>query len=110
MEAILRKAAALGKAIGESDTCKALLEAEKQIDADGQVRKLMAEYDACSRGIQEKERKLEPVEVADKRRLQALHEQMQSNALVQGLLRAQADYAQMMTQVHGAIESNLKPR
>jgi len=110
MDEIVGKARQLALAIRESEVYKALVAAEKKLSENEDVRKLMENYDRQSRKIHEKETALKPVEVDDKRKLQQLHERMQSEPLVQELLRAQADYAQMMAKVNEAIDSNLKPK
>lgn len=110
MDEIVEKARELAMAIRGSEGYKALVSAEKKLGENAEVRKMMEDFDRQSRMIHEKETALQPVEVEDKRKLQQLHERMQSEPLVQELLRAQADYAQMMAKVNEAIDSNLKPK
>ena len=109
MQDILAKAGELASAIKKSSPYKALMDAQQQLDGNEPVRKLMADFDEYSRKIREKEKALQPVEVEEKRKVQQLREQMQSNALVQALLRAQADYAQLMAKVNETIEATLQP-
>jgi cell fate (sporulation/competence/biofilm development) regulator YlbF (YheA/YmcA/DUF963 family) len=110
MQEILAKAADLAQAIKKSKVYRSLLAAQDRLEKDGATKKLMQDFDEQSRQIREKEKKLTPVEVEDKRKLQQLRDQMQSNELVQELLRAQADYAQMMAKVNETIEMALQPR
>ena len=110
MQEILAKAADLAKAIKSSPIYRALMTAQDRLEKDEATKKLMQDFDEHSRMIRGKEKNMTPVEVEDKRKLQQLRDQMQSNALVQELLRAQADYAQMMAKVNETIEKALQPK
>ena len=105
MEEILAKADELAKAIRSSAVFKKFMAAQESLNNDEATKKLMQDVEEHRRKIAEKEKNQQPIEVAEKRQQQQLHEQMQSNKLVQNLLRAEADLALLMSKVNAAIES-----
>lgn len=109
MDEILDLAGKLGQAIARDARYKAVVEMEKQIAKDEPTRTLLAEYTAQQRKIAELEENMKPIEPADKRRLQELHERVAGNALVKRFSMAQFEYASLMRQVDEAIQSELAP-
>lgn len=109
MEAIIAKADELAKAIRGSEIFKTFMAAQKSLTEDEETRKLMEDVEAHRKKLQEKEKNQQPIEVEEKRRQQALHEQVQSNVLVQNLLKAETDLAMLMGKVNSTIEKVFKP-
>lgn len=109
MDDVLKKADELAKAIRGSDRFQGLQDAEKELAGDEVTSKLMAQYDELCRKLHDKEKNLEPVEVDEKHEQRDLGEKVKSNQLIQRLMRAQADYHEMMTKVSSIIESHLRP-
>jgi len=108
MQDIYEKAEELAGLIGQSKEYRELREAEKVIEANGEVKKLVDDFNDRAGKIAEKEKKQEPVEVDEKHELQKLREQLQGNEPLQGLLRAQTDYAMMMNKVNSILSGRLE--
>jgi cell fate (sporulation/competence/biofilm development) regulator YlbF (YheA/YmcA/DUF963 family) len=107
MDDVLTKADELARAIRASDRYRTLRKVETELDGDEETEALTREFEEARNAIAEKERAGRPVEVEDKRRLAAVQERVGASANLQRLLRAQADFYEMMNRVNGTIQSVL---
>jgi len=108
MQAILDKAEELANLIHESPAYKSLRAAELRINGDAEAKDLVERYNARTAILAEKQQNLEPVEPEDKRELQDVIQKMQSNQLMQELLRAQTEYAMLMNRINEVLRENLE--
>ena len=103
MEEILELAEKLGGLIRNDTRFRALMEAEKKVLADAEAKKLLEDFQAQSQKIMELERRMQPVEVEDKRRLRELHEKVASHPVIKELTKARVEYAELMNRVNRAL-------
>ncbi len=102
-EDILKAAADLGKLIAEHDAVKKVESVEKKLADDIDSQRLIADYSRCLQSLGEKEQSGQPIEVADKRKLEDLQRAMTSNLLLAQMQTAQMDYLDLMRQVDAVI-------
>ncbi len=104
MDEILRLAAKLGTQIGNDPKGKAMAEARVQLEGSLTDRQLLSDYEASQQKLHTLEESGKPIEPDDKRRLSELHGKVISSPIIKGLLKAQADYMELMTVVSQTIE------
>ena len=69
-----------------------------------EARQMLDDYENQQQKLGELQAANKPIEPADKRRLADLHQKVISNPLLKDLLKAQADYLELMTLVSARIE------
>jgi len=109
MEKVLELAARLGQEIRAHERHRLLREAEKNVLADPEARKIQDDLEKQLLRMRDLERQMKPVEVADKRELSRLQDLARSNPGLQELLKVQADYFEMMDKVNSTILRELAP-
>jgi cell fate (sporulation/competence/biofilm development) regulator YlbF (YheA/YmcA/DUF963 family) len=109
MEKLLELAATLGTEIRNHERYARLREAEQKVLDDPQAKEIQNQLSGQTRKVVELERSMRPIEVSDKRELARLQDAARSNPLIQGLIRAQADYFEMMNRINDAILEALRP-
>jgi len=109
MDEIIRRAELLGELIRRNERFVELRAAETQADADKEAKEVLQELNKHLLEISRKEQGKEPIEVEDKHRAQGLREAVASNPTLKRLSKAQADFAELMTQVNNAIRSKMLP-
>ena len=107
MERVLQLARRLGGAISDTERHKALEQARVQTADDASARELLDAFLKQQQHIDDLLRSNKPVEVADKQRLAELQNQVSSHEALQQLLKAQADYSELMHKVNEAIQAGL---
>jgi cell fate (sporulation/competence/biofilm development) regulator YlbF (YheA/YmcA/DUF963 family) len=107
MDEILELASKLGKAIAASERFQALRRAEEAIEKDEKAQQLTEALHKQSEKIRNLETKMEPVFPDDKRELARIQEEIAGHQPLKAFARAQADYAEMMARVNGAIRAEL---
>lgn len=110
MQAIYDKAEELADLIISSSAYRNLRAAEKDVEGNEGVKKLVDQFNQHLTTMAEKERKLQPIEPEEKHELQRLREQMQGNEMLQRLLRAQTEYAMMMNRINSILKTKLERR
>ena len=103
MEEIMKMAAALGAAIRETPRYAALRAADDRVRADKAATDALNAYNKTMAELGRKERSGQPIEVAEKRNLEVLHQAVASNETVKAFMRAHADHAELMRKVNDAI-------
>lgn len=101
---LLSKASALGTALAAHPTVQAHYQAQRAVRADTAAQKLLQDYQVQLNRIRQLEVDMKPVEVADKQKLKSLETQMAGQDSLKALMRTQADYVALMSQVNNAID------
>lgn len=104
MEEILKLAEQLGKRIAADPRGQKFARARAAFDADLPARQLINDYESQQQKMAELEMAGKPIEPEDKRRLTDLHQKVVGNAVLKDLLKAQADYLELMTTISERIE------
>ena len=105
MQDILKLARKLGEAIAADPRYKAVTQIEEQVAKDEGARKLLTDFNQQQLKMAKLESEMKPIEPEDKRRLDDLHMQVTSNPLIKKLTEARFEFANLMRQVDGAIQS-----
>ena len=104
MDEILDLAARLGKRIAEDSRAKQMPEAQTALEKSLADRQLLNDYERQQQKIYELEVSGKPIEPDDKRRLADLHGRVVGSAVIKQVLKAQADFLELMTTVSQRIE------
>ena len=104
MEEIVTQAEKLGEAIACHARCRALAEAREALDKDEAAKKLQEDYDAAVDTLQKKAAAGGVLEPDEKRREAELRSRLASNETLAALIRAQADFHELMMAVNQALE------
>jgi len=107
MEDILELAGRLGRKIAEDSRGRRLSKARAELEADQTARDLLASFNEQQQKMLELEANGRPIEPEDKRRMADLHARVISSILIKDLLRAEADYAELMAAVSAKIEDGV---
>ena len=108
MEDILKRAKELGEAIATHERCQALKQAVHALKADEEARQLDQEYSAAARVLQEKAAAGKPLEPEEKRLEADLRSKTIAHPVIRELLKAQADFAELMQQTNATLESAIE--
>ena len=103
-EKILKSAAELGKLIAEHESTRKFEAVAEKLQQDTDAQRLLTDYNRQMALMQEKEAKNEPIEVADKHKLEQLQNGMIQHALLRDLQMVQMDYLDLMRRVDEAIQ------
>lgn len=109
-EAIVAQARALGEAIAAHERTRAFLAAQEAVSRDEAARNLLNDHSRHVEHIHRLEEQGKPIEVADKHKLRDLQSAMASNAALKQLMKAQADYLELVNRVHQAMDAAMGPR
>jgi cell fate (sporulation/competence/biofilm development) regulator YlbF (YheA/YmcA/DUF963 family) len=104
---LVNKARELGKQLSAHPRVKAFIAAQDALRKDGDAQRLMMEYREHMERMQVLEMERKPVEVADKRKVQELESRVAGNETLKTLMRAQADYFELMNSINGAIDEGI---
>jgi cell fate (sporulation/competence/biofilm development) regulator YlbF (YheA/YmcA/DUF963 family) len=107
MDDVLAKARDLAEAIRTSDRFTGLRKLEEKIAGDEETQNLTRDLQAAQARIEQKERETKPVEVEEKRELARLQEKFRENKLLMDLVKAQADFHELMNGVNRTIHDVL---
>jgi len=109
MENVLALAEKLGSAIAQHERFATLRALEKNVSDDKTASDIQSALEKQLLKISELERAGKPVEVADKHELERLQNAFRENEALRDLVKAQADYLEMMNKVNQTIVSRLQP-
>lgn len=101
---LIQKAEALGAALAGHPAVRAYAEAQAGVKTDQSAQQLLRDYHTQLEKIRVLESEQKPIEVADKHRLRELEQQMAGHEALKKLMRSQADYISLMSQVNRAID------
>ena len=107
MQDIIEQARRLGKAIAGSPQAVQLRQARQGVQDEPETLKLLEDYQQQNRKIAELQQQQKPVEVADKHRLQELHDKLVASETFKKLNAAQVEYVDLMRQVDEALRSQV---
>ncbi len=104
MQDILSLAGRLGRRIAAHPRTQAYLEAQRALRDDLEARRLFDAFHKQLEHIRQLEQSGKPVDVAEKRKLQACEQQIAGNPTLKRFMRAQADYVELMSRVERAMQ------
>lgn len=104
---ILLLAEKLGKEIHQSPQASALREAKKQLDQHKDVLDNLQAYQEHMDKVQALEHENKPIEVADKHKLQELHDKLVANDIFKKYTAAQVEYVDLMRKVNNTLRKEL---
>ncbi len=107
MEDLLALARKLGAALRTHERCTALRVATHALKDDKPAKALEERYAQAALALQEKIAAGRPLEPDEKRDEAALRRQVASQPRIQAVLRAQADFQQLLTAVNDAISAEV---
>ena len=107
MDDVLELATKLSRAIARSSRFADLRAAEKAVMSDEAAVAKIRERDELIAALAEKERKVEPIEPEEKRKLAELDEFVKTNEKLAALSKAQADFQEMLNLVNQRITAAL---
>jgi len=104
VDQILEQAARLGEQIAADPRGRQMADARAALDGSLQDRQLLEDYEAQQQKMNELAAAGRPIEPEDKRRLADLHAKVIGSRVIKDVLKAQADYLELMTAVSQRIE------
>ncbi len=104
MQDILELAAKLGKRIAGDARASNMAAARNALDASLPDRQLLQQFEEQQQKFGELEREGKPIEPEHKRALADLHTKVIGSDVIKNLMKAQADYVELMTAVSREIE------
>ena len=107
MDEVIELAEKLSRAIARSRRYHDLRTAEKAVMSDEEAVAKIKEREELRAALAEKERKVEPIEVAEKRMMVSLDEYVRTNPKIAALWKTQADFQEMLNLVNDRITSAL---
>ena len=110
MDQVAEAAERLGRMICQTTRYRELRAAEEALKETPDSERLYRERQEQAQKVAELEAAQKPIGPADKRRLLDLTEGVRSDELLQRLIRAQADYIEMMNRVNRAVLDALQPK
>ncbi len=105
MNEILELASTLGKRIADDPRAKQMAEARAAFDNNPEAKQLLADYNQAQQDVHELETQGKPIEPEHKRKLADLHAKVIDSDMVKTLMKAQMDYAALMSAVSQRIDS-----
>lgn len=110
MDEVIELAEKLSRAMARSRRFVDLRAAEKAVMAEPETVAMVKELEALREQLAEKERKIQPIEPDEKRRLAALEQTVKSDPKLTALRQAQSDFYEMLNLVNERIASALGPK
>jgi cell fate (sporulation/competence/biofilm development) regulator YlbF (YheA/YmcA/DUF963 family) len=104
MEDIIADAAALGKNIAAHPRMKAFATAARAVAEDAAAQEILKAYQDQIQTMREKEQSGKPIEADEKRALVDSEAKVAGNTLLKAMMKAQADYVEMMKRINDAID------
>jgi len=101
---ILQLAERLGCAIGASPLYRKLQEIDRKLDADGETKQLLLDYQLLAKRFEEKRSSKEEATAEQVRLKRLLERRIRENPLILEFLRAQADFAELMAGVRKTLQ------
>ncbi|MBL8880807.1 MAG: YlbF family regulator [Phycisphaerales bacterium] len=102
---IIEEARGLGELIARHPRLIAYAAARKAVSSDREANRLLSDYARQADRMRHLEAEQRPIGVDDKRKLAELEQQFASNELLKTLMRAQADFVEMMGHINRAMEA-----
>lgn len=103
----MAKARSLGEALAAHPLVRDYYAAQQAARTDEAARKLLTDYQQHVAHLHQLEAEQRPIEPADKRKLHEFETGMATNEALKRLMRVQADYVALMSQVNQAMDEPL---
>jgi cell fate (sporulation/competence/biofilm development) regulator YlbF (YheA/YmcA/DUF963 family) len=110
MDEILDLATKLGKRIARDPRASSMVDAQVALEKSLADRQLLADYEQHQRKLYELEAAGKPIEPDDKRKLAHLHGKVVGSGVIKDVLKAQADFLELMNNVSQRIEQEALSR
>ena len=110
MDEILDLATKLGKRISQDSRAGKMVDAQVALENSLADRQLLADYEQQQQKIYELEAAGKPIEPDDKRRLAELHAKVVGSGVIKEVLKAQADFLEVLNSVSQRIEQEALSR
>lgn len=107
MTELLSQARKLGEAIAATPKVRGFLEAQAAVADDAEAQRLLADYQKHANEMQTLASQQKPIEPDLKHKLAACEQAMASHESLKKLMRAQADYIDVMNAINRAMEEPL---
>lgn len=104
MEGIIAQATALGKNIAAHPRMKAFVTSARAVSEDADAQGILQAYQDQILAMREKEQSGKPIEPEEKRALSESESKVAGNPLLKAMMKAQADYLEMMKRINDAID------
>ncbi len=104
MEDIIADARALGKKIAANPRTVAFMSAARSVAQDEEAQKILQTYQEQAVKLQQLQAAGKPIEPDDKRKLQDCETAIAGNPKLKEMMKAQADYLELMHRINGAID------
>lgn len=101
---ILKAAAALGELISSHDAAKKLESVARSLQGDIEAQRILNDFNRAMQAVAEKEAAGQPIEVADKKKVENLQGAVIRNPVLRQFQTAQMDYLDLMRRVDEAIQ------
>ncbi len=105
MEEIIAEATALGKKIIAHPRMTAFATAARAVSDDSDAQGILQAYQDQIAAMREKERDGKPIEADEKRALVDAEAKVAGNDLLKNMMKARADYLEMMKRINDAIDA-----
>lgn len=102
---ILAAAKKLGELIADHDASKKFSDAIQKLTNDVDAQRAVSDYERTMQMVSQKQAMGQPIEVAEKRKLQELQQIMGTNLTLGQVQQAQMDYLDMKRKAFEAIEA-----
>jgi cell fate (sporulation/competence/biofilm development) regulator YlbF (YheA/YmcA/DUF963 family) len=106
---VLNKAHELGDLIAQHPAAKKMEDILKRLQDDTDAQRAMNDYNRHLQALSEKEAAGKPIEVEDKRKLEALQNAVIRNPILRDFQVGQMDYLDLMRKVDEAIQGGPDP-
>lgn len=105
MEEIIAEATALGKKIVAHPRMKAFVTTARAVAEDADAQAILQAYQDQIQAMRLKEQSGKPIEPEEKRALGESEVKVAGNELLKAMMKAQADYLEMMKRINDAIDA-----
>lgn len=108
MDEIIAAAAALGKQIAAHPRARAFIDAARAVSGDAESQRILHDVRAHHERYGSLDESGGPADANAKQRWAELEAKVAGNEKIKAMLRCQADYMELMTRVHEAIDAALE--
>lgn len=104
---VLANATKLGNLIGAHPAVATYRTLTRQLDLDVTARDLLGQFEGLMEQLAYKEQTMQPIEIAEKQKLQSLQQSIAIHPLLQKLMAGQREYMELMQKVQEAINAGV---
>ena len=107
VDALISQAKKLGAAIGQQAVVRHYRELSRQLDLDIGARSLLEQFQQAMEVLAVKEATGQPLDLAEKQKIQSLQQSVSIHPLLKKLIDAQIEYMDLMRDVQAGITEGL---